>query len=142
VIVFCRVYLNGNLFYPFLYVIYVWLSLSIHKFEFLSKRLKASSWSLIVGTIRPFAQWNLILGHLKHSKLHIIYMCRMVLATLGTLQWLCVCMVAWNATVVVRLHGCLKRFFGCASAWLRNCMRTKINICSASNFLKVNTVQE
>jgi len=55
---------------------------------------------------RPFAQWNLSLAHLQHLKFAIVISHR------------------------------LKRFIGCTSAWLRNCMRTKTNICSVQIFLE------
>jgi len=58
------------------------------------------------GTSKPFAQWNLILAHLQHSKFHILYMYishRPI--------------TAWNASLVV-------------STWLHSCISTKIKICS------------
>jgi len=68
---------------------------------------------------RPFAQWNLILAHL-HSKLYVVQKSHSPF-TVG------------HASVVVIAHG---------YAWLRNCVRTKTNICSVQNFLRGNTAHE
>ena len=59
------------------------------------------------STTRPFVQWSLILGHLKHSKLTVV-----------------------SYTYRIAFHR-LKRVIGCASAWFPNCMRNKTTICSA-----------
>jgi len=42
------------------------------------------------GTTRPFAQLNLILAHLQHSKFHIVYTSQ---SPLETFHRLCVCIV-------------------------------------------------
>jgi len=41
--------------------------------------------------------------------------------------------------IYVYRSAILERFCGCVSAWLRNRMRTKTNICSVQNFLRGNT---
>jgi len=64
------------------------------------------SWSAqLRSTTRPFAQWNLILAHLQYHKFNIVDIHR---------------------TALYRL----KRFTGCASAWLSTFMLTKTNVYS------------
>jgi len=46
------------------------------------------------STIRPFAQWNLILGHFQHSKFNILFIYRIAHSTFETLHWLCTWTVA------------------------------------------------
>jgi len=78
-----------------------------------------------VRTTRAFAQWNLILAHLQHSKFDIVYASQ---SPFETFQWLC-------------LHGCeiacaLKQTFTqckiflqrhCWSLTSRTCVNTLIN---------------
>ena len=100
-------------------IIFFWeLTLPTLRFRFTvvvikSRRLPGDQRSLwgaqMRRTTRAFAQWNLILAHVQHSKFDIVY--RITLS---------------------------KRFAGCISTELWNCMRTKINICSMQNFLTGN----
>jgi len=58
-------------------------------------------------TTRPFAQWNLILAHLQHSKCNIVYIYRVI-------------------SCIYTGHVALKCFISCAFTRVRNCMLKQI----------------
>ena len=65
-----------------------------------------NQWSLwgtqLRRTSRPFAQRSLILAHFQHSKFNTVYISRNPFNN-------------WNASLVVRLHGCAVAFASCAT---------------------------